>query len=429
MESSAIEHEFPYRHNALVLVLLVVVCLAAMIFLFMVMSRDDPRGWLFLAACAAGFVVSCWMLWVRLGKQGQRIAFGRHGVFLPRNRFTRREEFVAYQDIQDLCVWRSHGVGVKVTFSSPKGRYTIFRQKTGGNDLEKIWNLLLHTTQQAQACPPAGVGPKLPDEPPVDSAVYRIDDSRYARILCLWFCCGLAALLAGAATVTLTLYPALMDNVPFKNVRLFRDPLMGDIYRMVFGLFGSFLFVIGVSLLCRAWVGLKLRHVQVFVSDKGLCLPHGDSNETIAWKDIDFYLDCRPYTLLGGSGCFLLIQLREGRQVGFPEGLDKRELLRETVIGEVTNRQLPTKRAALDQGEPVTFGAFTLDRNGLTYGRSCLLWEEVDVMSFEESKFVVRKKGKPMAWCKVTTIKIPNLALFVKLLNHELGQEKVPWPG
>jgi hypothetical protein len=87
----------------------------------------------------------------------------------------------------------------------------------------------------------------------------------------------------------------------------------------------------------------------------------------------------------------------------------------------VTAAQLPGMAAALERGEPVTFGErFRVTPEGLY--RSAVLgkrlsWSDVDEVTVEHGEVLVRSHDRDRVWGSASTDFVPNLCAFVTLVR------------
>jgi hypothetical protein len=447
MDKLIIEDEYPYREGFLGLLFMLLGCGAIPIGGLAValdwIPNPHPQGrpipiaaWLCISVPTLGFLASCWWLWIRLTRPYQRIAFCMEGILMPRNRFAREEEFVAYQDIADL--WLSPNF---ICFRCPKGRFSIACVRTQRNDFDKIQNTLLtklreiHKQQQA--------------------------DAR----------------LAGAVSID-AVSPSMADAVAPKEVlRIYKAGVKEHIIAYCFVLvgisafgFGIVLFwrrddvflsiwatSIGVIVLIRAWLGIRYLSLRVALCKDGLVYVRRKVTEAMVWSDIVLFWDSSylyPGRILGEAIVSFVIEEASGKRFRIT-GLKDIQELREEILKQVMRLLLPPALDAYKTGKTVSFGPFALDQRRVKYRSWSLSWEDVDVITFtvrplfgdKRPKLVIRKTKEARRrapweilakrrrglnywsergdWVEVPVRAIPNLVVLVELLTRILGTTKV----
>src|SRR5262249_44181066 len=110
-----------------------------------------------------------------------------------------------------------------------------------------------------------------------------------------------------------------------------------------------------------------------------------------------------------------------GERVVFNDSLKNVKKLGDAVAEEITQRELPAAREGYDAGELVSFGKLGLSRKGLNYGAAFLPWREVSGVRIHEGQVSVSKKGKWFNWCTIGAASIPNLFVFLALVDEIIG--------
>ncbi|MEV0239960.1 DUF6585 family protein [Streptomyces sp. NPDC050674] len=84
---------------------------------------------------------------------------------------------------------------------------------------------------------------------------------------------------------------------------------------------------------------------------------------------------------------------------------------------EITRAQLPALLARLGQGETLTCGELSVNPAGVATTRGSLTWPEIEKVEFSQGVLVLRKAGKKLPWARIPVKNIPNLFLFVALID------------
>jgi hypothetical protein len=165
------------------------------------------------------------------------------------------------------------------------------------------------------------------------------------------------------------------------------------------------------------------RHVVVFTN--GLVNIEPGAAKVIPWTDIEkvwqsitehHVNDIRVMTTY-----LYTIETRDGDQLEFGMGLPDVQVLGDTIQQEVSRVLVPRMLEAYEGGEKLTFGPLVVDESGLTMKSEFLRWEDIQEVKLAKGAFVVRKKGKWFKWGKVPVPDVPNLWVFLVLVDKILG--------
>ncbi len=136
------------------------------------------------------------------------------------------------------------------------------------------------------------------------------------------------------------------------------------------------------------------------------------------WQHITNHYYNGAYT---GTTHVYTLATADGRRVVFKDFLKNVEQLGNTIANEITRRRLPEAIDDFNAGRLVKFGKLAVSQAGLTYGQSLLPWEEVDAVRIAEGWVSVGKKGKWFNWCKIPAAGVPNLFVFLALVDEIVG--------
>ncbi len=121
-----------------------------------------------------------------------------------------------------------------------------------------------------------------------------------------------------------------------------------------------------------------------------------------------------------------IVHRSDGATFEFNDVLKNVAQLGQSIQLAVTQQHMPWAMAAYNGGGSIPFGPLTVSMQGLSNGRKVLPWNEVksvDVVSRvegSERKVIVRRVGKRFnwIWAKITISQIPNLLVFMRLVNY-----------
>ncbi|MFF3636900.1 DUF6585 family protein [Streptomyces sp. NPDC002250] len=85
---------------------------------------------------------------------------------------------------------------------------------------------------------------------------------------------------------------------------------------------------------------------------------------------------------------------------------------------EITRAQLPGLLAGLEQGGTLTYGELSVSLGGVATSKNSLTWPQIEKAELSQGVLVLRKAGKKLPWAKMPVKKIPNLFLFLALVEQ-----------
>jgi hypothetical protein len=186
--------------------------------------------------------------------------------------------------------------------------------------------------------------------------------------------------------------------------------------------FGLVMLALGGFLL---WRMVRDRGKKVLLSRRGFAVVHGGRRTVYHWEDVRAqYQHITEHYYNGAYTHTTHVYTLEcvgGERVVFNDSLKNVKKLGEAVAEEITHRELPAAREEYDAGGLVSFGKLGVSRKGLTYGTSFLSWREVSGVRIHQGYVSVSKKGKWLNWCTIGAPSIPNLFVFLALVDDIIG--------
>ncbi|POX56292.1 hypothetical protein C3489_06115 [Streptomyces sp. Ru71] len=85
---------------------------------------------------------------------------------------------------------------------------------------------------------------------------------------------------------------------------------------------------------------------------------------------------------------------------------------------EITRAQLPGLLAGLERGGTLAYGELSVNLGGVATPKGSLTWPEVDSAELSQGVLVLRRAGKKLPWARIPVKKIPNLCLFLALVDR-----------
>lgn len=177
-----------------------------------------------------------------------------------------------------------------------------------------------------------------------------------------------------------------------------------------------------------AWMtrtALRKQKDRVVVFDTGLVRASGSKNEVVRWDELaTVFQDITHYYRYGvrtRTRHVYTLFTRDNRKVLLTDSIVNVEALGNTIQQEVTRRLLPQYTQAYNSGGSVTFGRFTLNKAGLSYGGETIPWEQVEAVNINQGRISVRKQGKWLNWAGQNASSVPNLIVFLTLVDQIIG--------
>ena len=134
------------------------------------------------------------------------------------------------------------------------------------------------------------------------------------------------------------------------------------------------------------------------------------------------------HVIPAGTKIYLTLTDRNGKKHRVPSNMKGMDVLAERIADQQTNARFAEARAAVDRGEEVRFGkALVVDAEKLSarklFGgyKSCPL-SEIEKVAVESGFLRIRQRGKFLGFGGGSVGSIPNVFLFLRLLDSLLGR-------
>lgn len=121
-----------------------------------------------------------------------------------------------------------------------------------------------------------------------------------------------------------------------------------------------------------------------------------------------------------------VIQRNDGYTFYLDRSFQYFDILHKNVEAETRQNLLPAALQGYVQGQMLPFGSLALSRQGIGNARSFLPWQYIESIKVElnaDGEFVlVKQQGAWRAWAKEMTSTIPNLTVFLALVDRALKE-------
>lgn len=108
----------------------------------------------------------------------------------------------------------------------------------------------------------------------------------------------------------------------------------------------------------------------------------------------------------------------DGTKLKVTEFYDQPERWGPALQQEITRAQLPGLLTRLGQGETLPYGGFSVNLGGVATAKGSLTWPKIEKADVSQGALVLRKRGKKLPWANVPVKRIPNLFLFLTLVEQ-----------
>ena len=108
----------------------------------------------------------------------------------------------------------------------------------------------------------------------------------------------------------------------------------------------------------------------------------------------------------------------DGTTLKVTDFYDQPERWGPAVQQEITRAQIPGLLAGLEQGGTLAYGELSVNLGGVATSKDSLTWPQIEKVELSQGVLVLRKTGKKLPWARTPVKKIPNLFLFLTLVEQ-----------
>jgi len=187
------------------------------------------------------------------------------------------------------------------------------------------------------------------------------------------------------------------------------------------------LLILGVVLYC-ALLPLTYRSWRAYTCTEGFVIVRGSRVDAFRWDQIGamWYAVTRysSYGVYRRTIHKYTIRRKDGVKVMLDDRFADVETLGNTISRELTRCLLPQVINAYNAGSTITFGPFSVSLQGVSNGRELLPWNQIKVLRLNRGFVMVRKEGKWLTWSAVRVADVPNIFVFMALVDYVLKGQK-----
>jgi hypothetical protein len=115
----------------------------------------------------------------------------------------------------------------------------------------------------------------------------------------------------------------------------------------------------------------------------------------------------------------------KGSELSLSSAFPNVQWLGERIQNEVIARQLPRSIQTLNERGTVRFGRLSVSPDGIGCDGMILPWDQVEEVEIQEGVISVRMHGKWFSWGNVKAAEVPNIFVFLSLVDKIIGINKV----
>jgi hypothetical protein len=176
-------------------------------------------------------------------------------------------------------------------------------------------------------------------------------------------------------------------------------------------------------------------NARVQIDRDGITLLDVEQRQTCRWDEVAelyetnlFSIQPNAYDLLTGwaRGELHMLTLvdKGGRRLELKNVVNGFPALVALVKRATLIRLLPAAQATFSDGEPMTFGPITIDRQEVRLGNARLPWAEVESVTVSGGDVKIRPRGKFFSWCAGNLGQVPNAHVLLALARERLEPHK-----
>lgn len=186
---------------------------------------------------------------------------------------------------------------------------------------------------------------------------------------------------------------------------------------------GLVLFVCG---LIAPLIFLLNRGQRVYVFAEGLMRTKGSRSEVVRWDQVESLRQAIvkiTYKVLYVIPVARIVRhtytvcQMDGTKLVFRDSLRGVEVLGDRVSRETARCLFPKALATYHAGEQVAFGDLTISKQGVSRSGKLLPWAEYQGVEVVQGVVKIQQRGKRFSWTSVQVRKMPNLLVFLNLLE------------
>jgi hypothetical protein len=163
---------------------------------------------------------------------------------------------------------------------------------------------------------------------------------------------------------------------------------------------------------------------RVILFDPGFAWVKNDQVLIFPWEQISAVTQRIMATDLGLSGSVngvyydMTVWNQEGYNIHLGNNISGIDRLASLIQTKVTEIKLPIALEKFNSGANVEFGPLVVSNDGLSNRIDLVPWNQITRISIDGGVITINKQGKLLSWQKIRASTIPNLLVFLRLVEH-----------
>ena len=167
-----------------------------------------------------------------------------------------------------------------------------------------------------------------------------------------------------------------------------------------------------------------LREYQVEIHEQGFVYSTVFETVNVHWEDVSAVWQAKRARQRNGpttSATYTILLKNKKKLVLDNERFKNAEGLGDTIQKEVTRRLMPKYIELLRSGGTAKFGKLSISQQGISNGKETIPWSQVQAVRINNGIININKEGKWLGWANVMAYEIPNLFIFLGLVDQIVG--------
>jgi hypothetical protein len=174
------------------------------------------------------------------------------------------------------------------------------------------------------------------------------------------------------------------------------------------------------------YIGVTMR-AQVY--EHGFSYTRGYTTHNCRWDEIDaiwqhivtYQVRLLIFYIPVSTGHKYTIRKTTGETIKLTNSIGKVGELGALIQQQVLKHKMPGAIETYNSGATLQFGKLNISQLGINNGKETIPWEQVSGVQLSEGHIIIKKAGKWLRWAGVDGSKVPNLFLFVALVDRIVG--------
>jgi hypothetical protein len=167
-----------------------------------------------------------------------------------------------------------------------------------------------------------------------------------------------------------------------------------------------------------------LREYQVDIREQGFVYSTVFETVNVPWSDVTTVWQAVRARQRNGpttSATYTVLLKNKKKLVLDNERFKNAEGLGNTIQREVTRRLMPKYIGIMRAGGTAEFGRLSINKQGISNGVELIPWPQVKGVQVNNGIININIEGKWLAWSSIMTHEIPNLFIFLEMIDQAVG--------